>query len=184
MIGTVKNNGSGARSLWARALWSAMALALISSTHAGTFNTDPAIATGFASLLSNQSGNTKAAPSFLSGSEDFWLRQSAGSNQHQPALLEHVVWRGPVAAGGTLVIGSGSARKELEVIAIEHAAEATMTRIDMSMAPSASLRVQARDGQNIAAPAVWLELTSGSIGAGPVGADPASPTSAQISQAL
>ena len=150
----------------------ALSLLLLAGATASVFNADLAIERGFATVIAqganlsapaaNPTANmtpTDTAANIVSGSEDYWLRAPADANGTGPTNVERVVWHGPVAAGGTLVIGSGSSRKELEVISIEPAAEQPATRIDMSMGTPAPLRVQARDGQNILAPALWLELT-------------------------
>ena len=146
----------------------ALALLLLAGASASTVNADLAIERGFATVIAQGEdlptplGATAPAntvANIVSGSEDYWLRAPADANGAVSASVERGVWHGPVAAGGTLVIGSGSSRKELEVISIEPAAEQPATRIDMSMGTPAPLRVQARDGQNISAPALWLELT-------------------------
>ena len=146
----------------------ALALLLLAGASASTVNADLAIERGFATVIA-QGADLPASPAntppvntaanIVAGSEDYWLRAPAGAAGDVSASVERVVWHGPVAAGGTLVIGSGSSRKEFEVISIEPAAEQPATRIDMSMGTPAPLRVQARDGQNISAPALWLELT-------------------------
>lgn len=139
------------------------AVLLASGAAAGSLSADRAIERGFASLIVDGSAaaprvTDRASENLVAGSEDYWLRQPVRSNSAGRAL-ERVIWRGPVAAGGTLVIGSGASRKELEVIAIEEAAAPTNTRIDMGMTANPPLRVQARDGHNMSAPAMWLELT-------------------------
>lgn len=157
-----------------------LALVLLAGASASTVNADVAIERGFTTVIAQGEGGAQGevraqdadlpatsatvAPAntvvnIVSGSEDYWLRAPANANGSVPASIERVVWYGPVAAGGTLVIGSGSTRKELEVISIEPAAHQSATRIDMTMGSPAPLRVQARDGQNITAPALWLELT-------------------------
>lgn len=155
-------------------VWAVILLALATGASASRLDADQAIAHGFATALTlNASLETAnldrsnvetaneghAAAPVVAGSEDYWLRQPLGAGSNGTASLERVVWQGPVAAGGTLVIGTGASRKKLDVIAIEPAAEPSVTRIDMGVAAAAPLRVRTRDGQNIAAPDLWLELT-------------------------
>ena len=123
------------------------AMATVAGASSRTFDGDRAIERSFAALFPTVTVPVRGS-GLVAGSEDFWLRQSVSSGT--PGL-EHVVWRGPVAAGGTLVIGSGSARKELEVISVDDSAA---TKIDMGITASLPLRVQARDGQDVTAPAM------------------------------
>ena len=138
---------------WALAL--PVFIALTGMT-ANSLNTDKSIELGFARALSG-SGGLNTADAAVSGSEDFWLRQPSGKGHVAAADVERVVWRGPVAAGGTFVVGSGSDRKEFEVISIEQH-EPSATRIDMTASASNPMRVQARDGAKSGAPAIWFEL--------------------------
>lgn len=146
----------------------ALSLLLIAGASASAVNADLAIEHGFATVIAQgavlPAPPTTMAPvntvaDIVAGSEDYWLRATTDANGKGPASVERVVWHGPVAAGGTLVIGSGATRKELEVISIEPAAVQSATRIDMTMGSPSPLRVQARDGQNNTAPDLWLELT-------------------------
>ncbi len=148
------------RSAKTGAVWAALSLALMAGVSASALDADQSIENGFASVISGSTTDvSRPAATIVAGSEDYWLRQPVGLNGVPAEQIERVVWQGPVAAGGKLVIGSGSSAKQLEVISVEHAAEPSATRIDMSTGRSGSLRVQARDGQDRSAPAQWLELT-------------------------
>ncbi len=145
-----------------KAAWSALALGctLLAGASASRVDADRAIETGFVSVLLDQGSQIIQTPAAVAGSEDYWLRQPLNAEGSPGAELERVVWQGPIAAGGTLVIGSGSSRKELEVISVEHVDAPPVTRIEMGTAAGAGLRVQAKDGQDVSAPALWLELTA------------------------
>lgn len=149
MIRTVKSKS-------AMAMLSLVLAAGLSSSY---LNADLAIQSGFDSLIAEREGLPHTKASLVAGSEDYWLRQPAGQDGTGTGQLERVVWNGPVAAGGTLVIGSGSSRKEFEVLSVEPSAESTATRIDMSNSAPAPMRVKARDGHDVTAPDLWLELT-------------------------
>lgn len=144
--------------------WAAFAvpvLVALTGLSATSLNTDKTIELGFASALADRHGSaiTADVTGAVAGSEDFWLRQPSGNGDGDVAAtdVERVVWRGPVAAGGTFVIGSGTDRKEFEVLAIEPH-EVSPTRIDMTATACNSLRVQARDGAKLGAPAIWFEM--------------------------
>lgn len=150
--------------MWAAINKSASAtvgLLLASGACVGTIDTDGAIERGFASVIAQRVDTPRMSQTLIAGTEDYWLRQSTGASTSLTGgtELEHVVWQGPVAAGGKLVIGSGSTRKELAVISIEEKAAEQSTRIDMSMPSAEPLRVEARDGQDVTAPSQWFELT-------------------------
>jgi hypothetical protein len=154
MIGTTM-----IRSAKTSAVWAALSLALVAGVSTSTLDADQTIENGFASVISGTTDVARPAAGIVAGSEDYWLRQPVGANGVPATEVERVVWKGPVAAGGKLVIGSGSSAKQLEVISVEQAAGPATTRIDMGTGRNGPLRVQARDGLDRSAPAQWLELT-------------------------
>lgn len=146
-----------------RSIWALAVVTLGMGTSSLTFDADRTIENGFAAALTTRENAASSSSNIVAGSEDYWLRQPVGAVGADDQDVERVLWRGPVAAGGTLVIGDGDTRKEFDVISVEPssepAAELGSTRIDMGNATSGALRVQARDGQNASGPAMWLELT-------------------------
>ena len=146
-----------------RSLWAFVLLALGTGASTTAFNADTAIENGFAVVLASQDSTAGIAATIVAGSEDYWLKQPTGVNGGSPDDVERVLWRGPVAAGGTLVIGDGDTRKELNVISVEPALEPSSTRIDMGNSAAASLRVQARNSLNASEPDMWLELTPSTV---------------------
>jgi len=141
------------------AVWVLLVIAGLSGTSALRLDPEQAIENGFANVI-RDSGTTPGAAIAVAGSEEYWLKQSIASKPAGTADLERVVWNGPVAAGGKLIIGQGSSSKELEVLAVEQGAPGSVTRIDMgNQTTSGSIRVQARDDHDLSAPAMWLELT-------------------------
>jgi hypothetical protein len=143
-----------------RTVWAALTVALLAGASAGSLDADRAIENGFASVIAGETGIARQAANIVAGSEDYWLRQPAGPNGQPATELERVVWHGPVAAGGKLEIGTGASRKQLDVISVEQVERPASTRIDMGTEQSVPLRVQARDGHDVSAPALWLELTA------------------------
>lgn len=142
-----------------RSIWAFTVLAFGMGTSSLTFDADRTIENGFVTALTIQQTSTSQAANIVAGSEDYWLRQPADANGADAKDVERVLWRGPVAAGGTLVIGDGETRTELDVISVERSAEPGSTRIDMGNTGHGALRVQARDGHNASRPDMWLELT-------------------------
>ncbi len=80
----------------------------------------------------------------VAGSEEFWLQQAADDAEANGQSLERVVWSTPLGVGDRFVVGTGAARKQLKVVAVQER-KPDVTRIEVGSTTAKQLWVQAQD---------------------------------------